>query len=65
MRGEYIDTGSGVAVLLNPRERSVSPYRKAYDTVVIRDAGAVAIGPELPDFILDAPAVFEASGQRS
>jgi len=62
---EYIGTGSGVAVLLDPRDRSVSLYRKGCDTVIIRDAGAVAIGPEVPGFILDAPAVFEASNQTS
>jgi Uma2 family endonuclease len=60
---EYIDTGSGVAVLRNPRDRSVALYRKGCDPLVFRDAGAVTIGPEMPNFILDARAVFEASEQ--
>jgi Uma2 family endonuclease len=57
---EYVETGSDVAVLLNPRDRTVTLYRKGSAPIVIRDAGPVTIGDEMPGFILDAQAVFDA-----
>src|SRR5450631_3708370 len=57
---EYIETGSDVAVLVDPRERAVTLYRKGAPPVVIRDAVHVAIGSEMPGFTLDARAVFAA-----
>ena len=57
---EYIETGSDVAVLLDPRERAVTLYRKGALPVVIGDAVRVAIGSEMPGFTLDARAVFAA-----
>jgi Uma2 family endonuclease len=57
---EYVATGSGVAVLLNPRDRSVTLYRKNHAPLVVRDAQLVTIGGELPGFRLDASAVFAA-----
>jgi Uma2 family endonuclease len=57
---EYVDTGSDVAVLLDPRERSVTLYRKHEAPTVVRAATAVVIGAEMPGFTLDAAAVFDA-----
>jgi Uma2 family endonuclease len=57
---EYIETGSGVAVLLNPSDRSVTLFRKGQEPAIVRDAGKVTIGDEMPGFTLDAQAVFEA-----
>lgn len=56
---EYVATGSRVAVLLNPRDRSVTLYRDGAPAVV-RDALLVTIGSEMPGFELDAGAVFDA-----
>jgi Uma2 family endonuclease len=56
----YVRNGSAVAVLINPRERSVTLYRPDREPVVIRDATAVDIGDELPGFTLDATAIFAA-----
>jgi len=57
---EYVQTGSAVAVLVNPRDRSVTIYRPGRAPVVVRDATTVEIGAELPGFTLDAAAVFSA-----
>jgi Uma2 family endonuclease len=58
---EYVATGSDVAVLINPRDRSVTLYRQGQDPLVFRDARSLPIGDEMPGFALDAAAIFEAS----
>ena len=58
---EYVETGSDVAVLINPRDRSVTLYRKGREPRVFRDAEALPIGEEMPGFTLDAAAIFAAS----
>ncbi len=58
---EYIETGTDVAILLNPRDRTVTLYRKACEPVVVLDSGPVTIGDEMPGFTLDVRAVFDAS----
>ncbi len=57
---EYVSNGSAVAVLINPRDRSVTLYRPACEAVVVRNATTVEVGEELPGFTLDAAAVFTA-----
>jgi Uma2 family endonuclease len=57
---EYVETGSAVAALLNPRDRTVTLYRTGQEPVVIGNAGLVTIVEEMPDFTLDAAAVFDA-----
>lgn len=57
---EYVETGSGVAVLLDPRNRSVTLFRIGGRQMLLRDARLVAIGDEMPGFVLDVRAVFEA-----
>jgi Uma2 family endonuclease len=57
---EYVATGSDVAILLNPRDRSVTFYRPNRDPSRAPDTFAVMIGAEMPGFILDAEAVFDA-----
>jgi hypothetical protein len=56
-----VATGSDVAVLINPRDRSVTLYRKGQEPLVFRDAEALPIGDEMRGFTLDAAAIFEAS----
>jgi Uma2 family endonuclease len=58
---EYVATGSDVAILLNPRDRSVTVFRRTQDPHRAPDASAVTIGAEMPGFILDAEAVFDAA----
>jgi Uma2 family endonuclease len=58
---EYVATGSAVAMLINPRDRSVTLYRKGQHPHVFCDAGRLTIGAEMPGFTLDAAAIFEAS----
>lgn len=55
---EYVATGSHVAVLLNPRNRTVTIYRDGQMPVVVRDALFLSIGPEMPGFELDIGAIF-------
>ncbi len=57
---EYIATGTDVAVLLNPRDRSVTTYRPNEAPTTAPDISAVMIGKEMPEFVLDAKAVFDA-----
>jgi Uma2 family endonuclease len=57
---EYVATGSRIAVLLNPRDRSVTMYRDGQTPLVVRDALLVTIGSEMPGFELDAGAIFNA-----
>lgn len=59
----YVATGSDVAVLINPRDRSVTLYRAGREPAVVPDATLVTIGDELPGFTLDAAAIF-AAGKR-
>jgi Uma2 family endonuclease len=55
---EYVATGSGVAVLVNPRDASVTLYRTGCAPRLVRAATRVEIGPEMPGFTLDAAAIF-------
>jgi Uma2 family endonuclease len=57
---EYVATGSAVAVLIDPRDHSVTLYRPGREPLAIGEATAVEIGNELPGFVLDAAAVFAA-----
>jgi len=57
---EYVATGSDVAVLLNPRNRSVTLYRRGQEPITAPDITAVVIGDEMPHFILKAQDVFDA-----
>jgi Uma2 family endonuclease len=57
---EYVATGSDVAVLLNPRNRSVTMYRRNDERQIAPDIAAVRIGDEMPGFLLSAQAVFDA-----
>lgn len=51
-------TGSRIAVLVNPRDASVTLYRPGREPETIAGATLVEIGPEMPGFVLDAAAVF-------
>jgi Uma2 family endonuclease len=62
---EYVETGSAVAVLLNPRDRSVTLYRPGQEPVRVADIAAVVIGQEMPGFVLDAVAVFAAGEEQT
>jgi len=57
---EYVETGSAVAVLINPRDRAVTIYRPGCPPVVVREATTIEVGEELPGFTLDASAIFAA-----
>jgi Uma2 family endonuclease len=61
----YVNSGSLVAVLLNPRDRSVMLYRPGQEPVRADDIGAVVIGQEMPAFVLDAVAVFAAGEEQA
>jgi Uma2 family endonuclease len=61
---EYVATGSRVAVLLDPRDRTVTLYRNGRAPVVVPDATLVDIGEEMPGFTLDAAAVFAEFDSR-
>lgn len=57
---EYVATGSDIAVFLNPRNRSVTMYRRNERPKTAADIAAMRIGDEMPGFVLNAQAVFDA-----
>ena len=57
---EYLCNGVLVAVLLNPRDRTVRVYRAGCAPERHENPGALPI-PELPEFRLDARHIFEVS----
>jgi Uma2 family endonuclease len=54
----YLSNGAQIAVLIDPSERTVEAYRPGKEPEVHRSAKAVALGPELPGFILDLEPIF-------
>jgi len=57
---EYLVNGTHVGVLLNPRDRTVGVARSPKNWRISTDPDALEIGDEMPGFILNARAVFDA-----
>jgi Uma2 family endonuclease len=58
---EYLENGTGVALLLDPRDRTVRAYRWSTEAPLeYSDPDALALGEEMPGLRLDARAVFDA-----
>ncbi len=60
----FIANGIKVALLLISRSRSVSFYRPGVEASTAKNLREVIVGPEMPGFILNAQAVFDAGTRR-
>jgi Uma2 family endonuclease len=56
----YVANGAKIAVLIDPDQRAVEVYRPGREPEIHRDPAAVALGPELPGFVLDLKPLFES-----
>ena len=60
----FIANGIKVALLLVSRTRSVAIYRPGAEPSTAENMSEVVVGPEMPGFVLNAQAVFDASTRR-
>jgi hypothetical protein len=58
---EFVANGIPVVVLLISQTKSVATYRPNAEPVYAEDISAIVVGPEMPEFVLDARLVFAAS----
>jgi Uma2 family endonuclease len=56
---EYVENGARLAVLLNPRDRSVEIARPSREIERVADPHALTFEDELPGFTLDVARVFD------
>jgi Uma2 family endonuclease len=56
---EYVDNGSRLGWLLDPKSRRVYVYRPGARVVVIESAEEISGEPELPGFVLDLREIWE------
>lgn len=54
----YLANGAGLAVLIDPEERTVSIYRRNRDAAVLKNPLHLPLDPELPGFVLDLAAIL-------
>jgi Uma2 family endonuclease len=56
----YLANGSRLSVLIDPEGGTVEVYRPGRQPEIHRGPTTVALGPELPGFVLDLSVIFEA-----
>lgn len=60
---EYLDAGVSLALLLDPTTRRVTVYRPNQEPIFLDNPTTVDCSPELPGFILNVKAIFDAGEQ--
>ncbi len=56
----FVDHGASIALLVNPRNDTVTAVRPAAEAQVLRDADRIDLSPILPDFELTVAELFSS-----